>query len=293
MTIGRFLRTPKGLLLIVLGVIALIAMLASGVRLTAPGVAAASLAAMAADALILRLRKGKWLFPSGALLTGLIVAMILNPRLAWYIPAATSAIAIASKYVVRGPTANVFNPAALARVIAFHLFGSAQSWWGALAEMHPLALVVLVGTGGYIVFKVNKVPVVLTFLASYFLLFTLTAFVRDPAPLVEIFRAPDLQAALFFALFMLTDPPTSPPKHRDQVAFALITSAFSFAAFELLGTVYFLLAGLLVANAWEGWRRHRAHARQTATRSSSGASLGAAAALAGAARRSSHSFQSE
>ena len=267
MTFGRFLRTPKGLLLIVLGVIALIAMLASGVRLTAPGLAAAAIAGMATDALILRVRKGKWLFPSGALLTAMIVAMILSPRLPWHLAAATSVIAIASKYVVRGPTANVFNPAALALVVAFHLFDTAQSWWGALAEMHPLAMGVLIGTGAFVVLKVNKVPVVLTFLVSYFLLFTLAAFIRDPAPLVEIFRAPDLQAALFFALFMLTDPPTSPPKHHDQVVFGLITAVFSFATFELLGTVYFLLAGLLVANVWEGWRRHRAHAQHQAPRS--------------------------
>jgi Na+-translocating ferredoxin:NAD+ oxidoreductase RnfD subunit len=123
------------------------------------------------------------------------------------------------------------------------------------------ASVVLVATGAYIVIECNKVPVVLTFLGSYFLLFTVSAMFQDPIGLVEIFRTPDLHAALFFALFMVTDPPTSPPKHRDQVVYAIITAIVSYAVFELLGGVHFLLIGLLAANVWEGWRRARTTAK--------------------------------
>jgi len=68
-----------------------------------------------------------------------------------------------------------------------------------------------------------------------------------------------VHAALYFAFFMVTDPPTSPPKHRDQVIFGAITATAAFAAFDLIGAAYFLLAGLLVANVWEGWRRRREH----------------------------------
>jgi hypothetical protein len=34
--------------------------------------------------------------------------------------------------------------------------------------------------------------------------------------------------------------------------------------FELVGAVYFLLAGLLVANGWEAVRRYRMRSRRTA-----------------------------
>jgi Na+-translocating ferredoxin:NAD+ oxidoreductase RnfD subunit len=270
MTIGRFLKTPKGLLLIVLSVLAVPAMVSTGVLLTSIVLASASLAAMLTDVVILRLRKGKWLFPSGALLTGMIVAMVLSHREPWWVAALTSVIAIGSKYVVRGRTANVFNPAALALFVAYYVFETAQSWWGALPEMHPAALLLLVGTGWYIVVETNKIPSVLTFLGTYFLLFTVTALFQDPLELVEIYRTPDLHAALFFALFMVTDPPTSPPGHRDQMIYAGITAVTAYAAFELLGGVHFLLIGLLVANVWEGWRRARtkqkpaAKARQSA-----------------------------
>jgi len=257
MTLGRFLKTPKGTLLIVLGILVLPAMMSTGVRLTSIALASASLAAMAADVAILRLRRGKWLFPSGALITGMLIAMVLSPREPWWVAALTAVIAILSKYIVRGRTANVFNPAALALFIAYYLFETAQSWWGALPEMHPAALLLLTGTGVYIAVQVNKIPSVLTFLGAYFLLFTMSALFQDPLEIAEIYRTPDLHAALFFALFMVTDPPTSPPGHRDQMIYAVITAVTAFAAFELLGGVHFLLIGLLVANIWEGLRRAR------------------------------------
>jgi len=96
---------------------------------------------------------------------------------------------------------------------------------------------------------------VLVFLASYFALFTASAVLGDPARVAEVFRAPDAQAALFFALFMLDDPPTSPTRYADQVIFGLVVAVVSFAVFQALGAVYYLLAGVLVGNAWESLRR--------------------------------------
>ena len=256
-TVRRFFRTPKGLLIAVLALLAAIAAFGSGIALVTPGLAGAIAVAMAIDAPILRFRDGVWSFPSGALLTGLLVAMVLSPQGPWHVAAVTSAVGVLSKYVVRTRSANVFNPSALGLVATFYVFDTGQSWWGALPEVTPLAAVLLFATGIYITDRVNKVPVVLSFLGVYFLLFTITAFVGDPAKVVELYRTPDLHAALFFAFFMLTDPPTSPPKHRDQLVYGVIVAVGSYAVFEVIGAAYFLLAGLLVANAWEAWRRVR------------------------------------
>jgi len=149
----------------------------------------------------------------------------------------------------------VFNPAAFALVATFYVFNTGQSWWGALPEVTPLAIVLLFATGVFITDRVNKMPLVLSFLGSYYLLVTITAFVGNPAKVAALYRAPDLHAALFFAFFMVTDPPTSPPKHRDQLVYGAIVAGASYAAFELVGAAYFLLAGLLVANGFEAWRR--------------------------------------
>jgi Na+-translocating ferredoxin:NAD+ oxidoreductase RnfD subunit len=260
-TLGRFFRTPKGLALIVLAMLLVVAG-AGRVRLVAPGVVAAVVAAMLIDAPILRILKKRWVFPSGALLTGLIVAMVLTPYQKWYIAAATAALGVVSKYVVRVHSANVFNPAALALVASFYIFPTGQSWWGALPELPMAAIVVLFVTGIFISQRVNKLPAVLAFLGVYYLLATLGAFVGDPKTVAELYRAPDLHAALYFAFFMVTDPPTSPPSGRDQIVFGVITAAAAFAIFDVVHSAYFLLAGLLVANAWEGWRRVRLRAKK-------------------------------
>ena len=60
---------------------------------------------------------------------------------------------------------------------------------------------------------------------------------------------------MFFAFFMLNDPPTSPVRYPDQIVCGLIVAVASFAVYMTLGAVYFLLAGLLVGNAWETGRR--------------------------------------
>jgi Na+-translocating ferredoxin:NAD+ oxidoreductase RnfD subunit len=253
--IGRFFRTPKGLLIIVFAVLLAVAVPIEGAGRVWPGLAAASLAAMIVDAPILRLRAGVWEFPSGALLTGLIVAMVLSPMEPWHVAAITAALGVGSKYLARTRAANVFNPASLGLVATFYVFDTGQSWWGALPDAWPYWLVLLFAAGIFITDRVNKAPLVVSFLGGYYLLFTITTFIQDPGRFVEIYRAPDLQAVLFFAFFILTDPPTSPPRHRDQIVCGLLVAAASFAVFEWIGAAYYLLAGVLAGNLWEAWRR--------------------------------------
>jgi Na+-translocating ferredoxin:NAD+ oxidoreductase RnfD subunit len=260
MQLKRFFRTPKGLVTIALGIVVIVAAVGEGVALVAPGLAAGVLAAMLVDAPILRIREGEWTFPSGALLTGLIIAMIVSPYEPWYVAAVTSAVGIVSKYLFRIGNANVFNPAALALVATFYVFSTEQSWWGSLSEIPVAWLVVLFGTGLFIASRVNKMPSVLAFLGVYYLLLTITAYVGDPASVAELYRAPDVNAALYFAFFMVSDPPTSPPKPRDQIVYGVVVAVVSYAFFELVGAAYFLLVGVLVANVWEGWRRWQAKA---------------------------------
>jgi Na+-translocating ferredoxin:NAD+ oxidoreductase RnfD subunit len=254
----RFFRTPKGLLTLVLLLLVALASVGEGIRLVAPGLGVAVAVAALLDVVILRWREKAWEFPSGAVLTGLIIAMVLSPQEPWPVTAAISALAVVSKYLFRTRSANVFNPAAFAIVATFYLFDTGQSWWGALPEISPFALVVLFGTGVLIADRVNKLPLVIAFLGVYFLLFTVTSFVGDPRRVAELFRAPDLHAALFFAFFILTDPPTSPVKHRDQIVCGAIVAGVSYAVFEWLGAAYYLLAGVLIGNLWEAWRRIRA-----------------------------------
>ena len=243
----------------------LIAMAApgQGMRTVLPGLASACVAAGLIDLVIIRRRKKVWEFPSGAVLTALIVAMVLRAQEPWYVTSITSVIGVLSKYVLRSRTANVFNPAALAIVLSYYLFHTGQSWWGALTELPALAQLVLIGAGVFITDRVNKMPLILTFLGAYFLLFTVSSFLGDPRRVAEIYRSPDLEAVLFFAFIILSDPPTSPAKYSDQLVYGVIVAVVSFVLFERAGVVFYLLAGVLVGNVWEAWRRVHRRSHQT------------------------------
>jgi Na+-translocating ferredoxin:NAD+ oxidoreductase RnfD subunit len=262
MTLRHFFKTPKGLLTVVLLLLGLTAASHEGFRVVAPGVLSAVAVAATLDVLILRTRHTRWEFPSGAVLTALFVSMVLSAQTPWYVVALTSALAVLTKYIVRTRAGNVFNPAALAIVATFPVFHAGQSWWGAMPEVAPVLQLALIVSGVFIADRVNRLPLVLAFLAAYFGLFTVTSFIGDPASVSEVFRTPDLQAVFFFAVFILTDPPTSPVRYQDQVIFAMIVALASYAIFVSIGAVYYLLAGVLVGNVWEAWRRVQRRADQ-------------------------------
>jgi Na+-translocating ferredoxin:NAD+ oxidoreductase RnfD subunit len=251
----RFFKTPKGLLTIILALLLAIAIPTEGIRIAAPDLLSACAIAAALDAVLLRARKGAWEYPSGAVLTGMIIAMVLSPQEPWYVAGGAATLAVISKYVARTRSANVFNPAALALVAASHLVGAGQSWWGALPDTSPIAWIVLVATGVFISERVNKIPLVIAFLGVYFLLFTGTAFAGQARQVAEVYRTPDIQAALYFAFFILTDPPTSPVRYGKQIACGVIVAIASYLFFELVGAADYLLAGVLVGNVWEAWSR--------------------------------------
>ena len=256
----RFFKTPKGLLTIILAILTAIAAPGEGTRAVVRNMGSAILICGLIDLVILRLRNNAWEYPSGAVLTAMIVTMVVRAQEHWYVPAAMSAVAVLSKYAIRTRSANVFNPAAFVLVSMMYFLPAGQSWWGALPEVSPvwLHVALLLAGGVYIADRVNKMPLVLSFLGTYFLMFTVTAYLGDPRPVVEIFRSPDAEAALFFALIILTDPPTSPARYRDQWICGIIVAAVGYAVFEIFGVVYFLPAGALAGNVWTAWvRAHR------------------------------------
>jgi hypothetical protein len=107
---------------------------------------------------------------------------------------AVGILATLGKHLVATDRWHVFNPAALALLASGPLFGTGQSWWGALPDL------------GW----------------------------------------PFVQATLFLALFMLTDPPTAPSRYADQVVIGLLVAAASLVAKTLgAGQAYLL-----------GWRLH-------------------------------------
>ncbi len=232
-------------------------------RLALPEVIGAAIGAALLDVALARIIRGAWFFPSGALLSGLIVALIISPTEPLRVAVVTAMLAVNSKYLFRMRGRHIFNPAALALVVAYFLYASEQNWWGALANVPPLFVIALIATGVFIADRVNKLPMVLAFLGCYLALFTVATFLGHGGQVGEIFRAPDINAALFFAFFMLTDPPTSPARYRDQVIYGVVVAVASATIFLTIGALYYLPAGLLIGNGWEAWRRTRTRTRAT------------------------------
>jgi Na+-translocating ferredoxin:NAD+ oxidoreductase RnfD subunit len=265
----RACRTPKGLMILIL--LALLALTArrAGIGIVASGLLAAVGSAALLDTALLWLTRGKPTWPSGAILSALFIVLILDPHTPAYVLACTAIVAINFKYLFRARLAHIFNPAAFALVVNYFLFASGQSWWGALPDLPLPFVILLLAAILAIAQRIKKIPMVITFLGSYFVCFTIAAFILDPASVAEVFRVPDANAALFFAGFMLTDPPTSPVKTREQVLYGGIVALASVAFYLLFGVLWFLPGGLLVGNLWVAIQRaltQRQQRRATASK---------------------------
>jgi Na+-translocating ferredoxin:NAD+ oxidoreductase RnfD subunit len=244
----RFLRSPKGLLLLVFLPLLVVGGVAQGWSTLVPHIFTAVAGACMLDVVLCRATRGTWEWPSGALLSGLIVAMVLGSDQPHWVVLAVAALATASKYLLRIRRSHVFNPAALALLVSIPLFATTQSWWGAPADLPWPWLMLLLGGGALMVDRLNKFSLVLAFLATYFGLFTLVGLL-GPNLVAEMFRPPFLHAALFLASFMLTDPPTSPIHERDQLWIGALDGLVCCGA-QLLGAGQaYLLLGVLAGNA--------------------------------------------
>ncbi|GEM_PF-1169429 len=245
----RLLRSPKGYLLVALLALALFGAPSTGAAAASDTIAAAVLAAVAMESLLVRLHSGVWRLSASAVLSGLIVGMVLGAQTPWYVAAGAGALAADGKRLLRLGRGHVFNPAALGLLLVYLLFGSGQSWWGALAELPLPAIVVLIAAGAGVAQRANKLPAALAFLGSYLLLFTAAAYFGRAGEVADIFRPPFINMAVFFGCFMVTDPPTSPVAFPGQIWFGAGAALVSFFAYLATHGLYYLLIGVLFANA--------------------------------------------
>jgi Na+-translocating ferredoxin:NAD+ oxidoreductase RnfD subunit len=221
---------------------------------------AAVLGASLTELAVGRLDRRRVGWPSSAILSGMIVGFVLGPATPWAVTAAVGILATLSKHLFATQRWHVFNPAGLALLASVPLFGTGQSWWGALPDLSWPFVLVLLAAGAFIVDRINKFPLVLAFLGASFALLTVLGR-SDPVTAAELLRTPFLQATVFLALFMLTDPPTAPSRYTDQVVIGLLVATASVAAEKLGAGQAYLLVGLLVGNLALAARRYLAQRR--------------------------------
>jgi Na+-translocating ferredoxin:NAD+ oxidoreductase RnfD subunit len=111
-------------------------------------------------------------------------------------------------------------------------------------------MIIFLLLGGYLVAeRVNKFPQVFSFLGTFFVLLLLFGQVNTTAA-SDALRSPFINAALFFGFFMLTDPPTSPAKYKNQVLFGVLTAVAGMIVYVIFGGLTYLFIGLFAGNLY-------------------------------------------
>lgn len=249
MTFKKWLSTPKGYVFMAMAVYLVVASFLSH---TMQGIEHAVLAAALAaglDAGCCLLEKRKRIMPDGAVITGLIIALILSTTSSWFVVSATVILAILSKHLLVRRKKPIFNPAAFGLLLSIPLFHSEQSWWGAFGDL-PMWTMLLLLIGGYAAAnRVHKYPQVFSFLGMYLVLLLIMG-VLQIGDAADALRSPFINACLFFGFFMLTDPPTSPAKPKQQVLFGLLVAIIGSTIYAFFGGLMYLYIGLLAGNLY-------------------------------------------
>ena len=159
--------------------------------------------------------------PKSALISSLSLCLLLRTDSA-LLMAATAAVTIASKFVLRWNGKHVFNPTNFGLVAMMAVTG--QVWispgqWGSAA----LAAFLMACLGGLVVNRASRSDVTWAFLGFYVaMLFGRAWWLGDPLaiPLHQI----ESGAFLLFAFFMISDPKTTPDSRAGRILFAFLVA---------------------------------------------------------------------
>jgi hypothetical protein len=216
------------------------------------------------------------------MLTGNGVAFILrvpgtehgdwwSMRGAW-IFAATAAVSLLSKYLIRARGRHVFNPSNFGLVLCFLLLGPARVepldfWWVPMGPALAFALVLIVVGGLLITRRVGMLGVATSFWLTFALALGVIAVaghcmsarwnlgpVCDAEFWTVLVTSPEI---LVFLFFMITDPKTAPRGHVARYAYGIavaLTCALLVAPQRTeYATKVAVLAGLAVVCAVRPW----------------------------------------
>lgn len=194
-----------------------------------------------------------WLFSvrphaESALITGLILALLFTPpetALGFAKLGLVAAIAMASKYVLAPRGRHIFNPAAIAIVIASISGLAYAGWWVSTSVMVPVIAVVAL----LLLYKTKKVRLGFVFIVTALLALGL----HGVNPVDALLYWP----ILFVAGIMLSEPLTLPPRAWQQYAVAglvafLMAQPFNYSVISMTPALALVLGNLV--GWWFGQR---------------------------------------
>lgn len=203
------------------------------------------------DLLCTYLRRNVFFVPYAAIITGLIIALLIDPSTNVFHIATVTAVAMAVKNFVRFSGRQIFNPAASGLLVGL-LFGQYTAWWGvSFQTINQLTL------QNFIFFCILLLPgfvsgVVLRRYYSTIAFILTTIFVTQalsPTPsLTSILGTLINPALLFFALVMLPEPMTSPVNYKRQILYGVFVAILPFLFSQPWIAIDRLIFSLLIGN---------------------------------------------
>ncbi len=191
------------------------------------------------DTAIKSYKKRTFYLSKSGIISGIFIGVLMTPNLLAVIIVA--AIAILSKHIIKIKDRHIFNPANFGLLIA-GLIGFSTNWWGSFA------LVPVVIFGVFILYRISKLKMVISFLLAY--AFTTTLLLGSIQSFVPLIVNSTI---LFFAFFMLTEHKTSPFTSKAQIVYGVFTgvlSALLILASQLTGITYLSAYYLNIALAF-------------------------------------------
>jgi ferredoxin-NADP reductase/Na+-translocating ferredoxin:NAD+ oxidoreductase RnfD subunit len=136
----------------------------------------------------------------------------------------TAALSMASKYFFAVGKKHIFNPVAIAAVIAALTLNQAASWWVGNLYMAPVVLIF----GLLIVRKIHRTDLAVSLLITAWLAVIVSNFFSATAisPLTGTYQLLFESPLLFLTFFMLTEPLTTPPYRSQRIIYGAIVGLF-------------------------------------------------------------------
>lgn len=162
-------------------------------------------------------------------ITALILSLIVGPTTSLITLSLVSLVAMASKYFLVINKHHLFNPAAVAVILA----NAGASWWVG----NPAMIIPTIVGGVLILKKTRRFTLAISFLLVYFLFNSQSLSALLSSPL------------LFFTFVMLIEPLTSPSTRSVQIIYSIIVSlVFLIIPIVLPSTTFPLELSLILGN---------------------------------------------
>ncbi len=194
-----------------------------------------------------------WLFgvkthADSAIITGFILALLFSPPDSFLDGAKLAIVAIiamASKYIINVRGKHVFNPAAIAIVIASVTGFAFAGWWVASPALLPVTIVVAL----LILYKTQKMSMAFVFLATAIaIIIGRLIFEGNLSPQL-IWLSLTSWPLVFFAGVMLCEPLTLPSTRRQQFVFAAVVAVLVALPIQYAGVSTTPAVALIIGNA--------------------------------------------